>query len=827
MVPATLIALAMMANASVDARAQAGSEEALGTAAVEHRSYSEAAQHYARALELAEQTRDASLIAHIFEDLEDAYFTIGKFDRVLELANRMLEKPGDPNAPFYLHQRGMAYSEMHEPEAAWRSYEQALPLAEATGDLKLIGDIHRDRAIWLFRYQRDQRAALKEFDQALDYGRRAHAWYLVTSTLHTSGNMFRFFGDLPEALRRYQEALSIAVREHTGTAHILKNIGATYRQMGMPKESAEVLTRAITTADQRDVNEICWQARNELGILMRDNDPVRAEQCFREALDLLEAHQSDVLLEDFRPGALAGAMLWSNPYDEYITLLLQQRRPADAFFVAERERARAFLETLSASHEAIRGEVPAAFVTAERQILDRIKTAQALLRTDEVRNEKRKALVTAIGHSEAELTALRLKFAVEHPAVGHARFPKLWQIPELQSTLLAPDEALIAFHLGKSESVAWIVTRDRLRTVILPPAASVEKLAEDALRELRNPLSSRHIALDALSRALQIDSLASLAGITRLTIVPDGILHDIPIDALVDSRALPLIERFAVSYAPSASSLAYLRSAQRRAAHDPVTLLAVANPVVSATALSSTRQADLAHLNLLAPLPQSAGEAERITALFGSTAHVLEGSRARISELRSEGLERARMIHFATHGLVDEVRPDRSGLVLTADPPRDDGLLQVRDVYSLHLNADLVTLSACETALGQNVTGEGMIGLTRAFFFAGARSVVASLWDVDDASTSRLMQEFYANIRRGDPIDIALQRAKLDLLHTGKAPFYWASFIVSGNARISEPPPANPNPAPEIGVAVAFLAAALLYLRIVKVRRGEDTSGRP
>src|SRR5438094_7936351 len=121
---------------------------------------------------------------------------------------------------------------------------------------------------------------------------------------------------------------------------------------------------------------------------------------------------------------------------------------------------------------------------------------------------------------------------------------------------------------------------------------------------------------------------------------------------------------------------------------------------------------------------------------------------------------------------------------MSADPPHDDGLLQVRDIYSLHLTADLVTLSACETALGQNVTGEGIIGLTRAFFYAGARSVVASLWDVEDDATSRFMQRFYRNIRQGQPIDVALQHAKIDFLRAGGTtgnPFFWASFVVSGN----------------------------------------------
>src|SRR5207247_726121 len=186
------------------------------------------------------------------------------------------------------------------------------------------------------------------------------------------------------------------------------------------------------------------------------------------------------------------------------------------------------------------------------------------------------------------------------------------------------------------------------------------------------------------------------------------------------------------------------------------TLVAVGNPVVHGGAAARTRQVDLSHVDLLTPLPYSADEISAIADLFQPGVRVLESTHATEGELRTIGIDRARMLHFATHGLIDEIHPDRSGLVLTANPPRDDGLLQTREIYGLQLHADLVTLSACQTALGQHVTGEGIIGLTRAFFYAGARSIVASLWDIEDASTARLMREFYTNIRRGEAIDLAL-----------------------------------------------------------------------
>ncbi|HEX9500714.1 MAG TPA: CHAT domain-containing tetratricopeptide repeat protein [Thermoanaerobaculia bacterium] len=801
------------ANALISRAAGAERRDALG----------EAADEYSQALECAERAANSPLIAQAFEALEDVYFRQGKSDRVLDLANRMLERARDPNAPLYLHQRGLAYSEMHEPDAAWQAFDQALPLAESTGNLKLIGVIHRDRAIWIWRFQRDRARALSEFDQALAYGRRAHAWFLVTTILHTSGNMFRSSAgaDLPEALRRYNEALSIARREHTGAAHILKNIGDVYRQMGDSARAEAALEEAVQIADRRNIAEVRWMARNELGMILRDDDPARAEIYFREALDLVESHLSDVLLDDFRPGVLAGSMMWANPYDEYVSFLLQQHRTADAFLVAERQRARLFLETLSVSRATLTHEVPTKYSSAERQILDRIKTAQASLRTDTLTDAKRTEIVANVGRYESELSDLRLKLAVEHPSLAHARFPKLWQASEVQAKLLASDESLLSLYLGRDRSVAWVINRDRIGTVLLPPRDEIDRRARAALQELRNPLGRDHTALDALSRALEVDAISKLAGKPRLVIVPHGILYDIPFEALVDPSGRPLIERFAVSYAPSASSLAFLRSLPGTPAGS--TLVAVANPIVAGRESAVKRQVDLAHINLLQPVIHSSEEAHGIAQLFDRS-RVLEGPLATRSALRNGGLAEAKILHLATHGLIDENRPERSGLVLTADPPRDDGLLQVRDIYSLRLNADLVTLSACETALGQNVTGEGMIGLTRAFFYAGARSVVASLWDVEDTATSRLMQRFYKNIRRGEPIDIALQHAKLDLLHSGgstSAPFYWASFIVSGQAHATIDIPQT-NPYLPFGIATAAVLLLVVFYyrgRIVNVRR--------
>jgi CHAT domain-containing protein len=716
----------------------------------------------------------------------------GEWDRLLALANERLRTaaPDDPMRDDYYLTRGEAYSELHDAALAREALDRALPLAEAAHHDLILAKIHRHRGLVLWRYDRNLDAAEREYEVALEYAQRVGDGPEIVNVLIVAANPYRDEArrDLPRALRLYLRALDI-VRQQAlfgWLPILLKNVGDVYRQQGDLDAAERTLTEAMGRADAAGATEQRWATRLELGMIARARGhAAEAEQYYLQALEILDEKQSSVLLEELRAGALAGSLLFANPYDEYIDFLIAQGRSADAFLVAERQRARVFLDTLSGARESLAEALPAGFAGQERALLGAITRAQAELRAGEASDARRAELLAAIGRSETAMEDLRLRLAVDRPALAHARYPRLSTVESLQRTVVGVDEALVSVYLGAHHSVAWIVSRDRLITIALPSHATIDPLVRSALSALRDPAGDDPRALSALSRALRIDELLTASRRPRLIVVPSGPLYDLPFEALLDGSGHPILERVAISYAPSASVLAFLRSEPAVAAGE-TPLLTVANPIVSPSRAGSTRPADLGHLDLLTPVPSTAEEAHVIARLFGAGASVLEGSRATRAELERSGAGHARILHFATHGLIDEERPERSGLVLTADPPRDDGLLQMRQIYGLHLDAQLVTLSACETALGQNVTGEGVIGLTRAFFYAGARSVVASLWDVEDQATARLMEAFYARLRAGEPIDEALRHAKLTLLRgAGPAarPFYWAAFVASGDAR--------------------------------------------
>jgi CHAT domain-containing protein len=279
-------------------------------------------------------------------------------------------------------------------------------------------------------------------------------------------------------------------------------------------------------------------------------------------------------------------------------------------------------------------------------------------------------------------------------------------------------------------------------------------------------------------------------------IVPDKSLAYLPFETLVAAKpsgasgSQYLIERFAIDYAPSASALAEVVGIQ--APKQSQAFVAFADPIYEAdsqdkASSSAGKTNHLAERGLdLRPLPYTRTEANSIGALFPPTERkVFLGADASEQNVKSAPLVDYRYIHFATHGVVDEDMPSRSGVVLSlVGNDKEDGVLQMPEIMRLKLNADLVTLSACRTGLGEIVGGEGVLGLTRAFMYAGARSVVASLWNVNDTATAALMKSFYTNLKNGQPKDEALRQAKLSLIRgkqmTWRHPYYWAPFVLAG-----------------------------------------------
>jgi CHAT domain-containing protein len=371
---------------------------------------------------------------------------------------------------------------------------------------------------------------------------------------------------------------------------------------------------------------------------------------------------------------------------------------------------------------------------------------------------------------------------------------------------LSPDkEYVLEFFLGERRSFAWLVTSNDVSVEILPGRQEIEKAVEPYLAAINtrpnNLYLERRLATQReLAEKLCSQLLGRLAGRLapdkQLIVVPDGILYYLPFETLRHNGRY-LVEDHDLRYAPSASLLGLLRALQSQAkAEDKLDLLAFGDPLFSPEGtkpkrgindIDATRQAVNATDGFqLDALPWTRNEVEGIAKLFApDRCRVFLGKESTEEAIKAAPLRRYRRLHLATHALANEKNPSRSAIVLTLDAdPQEDGFLEVGEIAELDLDCDLVVLSACQTGRGQLFSGEGIVGLSRAFLYAGARSVVVSLWNVSDLSTSALMKNFYQHLIRNMSNAAALREAKLQMLRSDtetRHPYYWAPFIIIGN----------------------------------------------
>lgn len=471
-----------------------------------------------------------------------------------------------------------------------------------------------------------------------------------------------------------------------------------------------------------------------------EGDREGAERYLREAIELLESQRSNLQKEDYRLGFVGGRV---DVYAEMVALLLEDGRSAEAFEFAERAKARALVDMLATR---------ATFAAGPNDLgLDLVR------RLDEL--EERSLQVAALGGDgaatrSAEIDATRRQLIETAPELASLVTVDALGARDIQA-LLGPDEVMLVYFGEGDALAAFVVTREAVDHVRLEGGG-----LNSAVRRMRESVQDRQSDAHERQTRLMYDRLIRpLAGKldgSTLTIVPHGPLHYLPFAALNDGSDF-LIERFTVRLLPSASVLRFLEGGGA-AAQD---LLALGNPDRGDRSLD---------------LPGAERETRVIDQGWG-------GSRVLLRDVATEANFKTfaasfRYLHLASHGLFDPDRPLNSRMLL-APGDGEDGDLTVGELYEMRLNADLVTLSACETGLGEIKSGDDVIGLTRGFLYAGARSVVASLWPVSDEATAFLMQAFYRNLKTASKAQ-ALRDAVVATRREFPHPIYWSAFNLTG-----------------------------------------------
>jgi CHAT domain-containing protein len=775
------------------------------------------------------------------------YQSLGEMQKALEKYNESLpisRAIGDRRGEAYtLGNIGAVYRDLGEMQKALEKLNESLPIIREVGDrsgeaitLGNIGLVYRDLG--------EMQKALEKFNESLLISRALGDRIGEAVTLNNISLVYRSSGEMQKALEKLNESLLIkrAVGDRRAEATTLHNIGAAYLLLGEVEKALDKFNEALPI--RRAVGDRYGEADTLLGIArteQKQGNLDRARQTVEQAISIIESLRINISSQQLRASYLASRQEF---YQSYIDILIEQHKQnpaaafdATAFAVSERARARSLLELLTESRVDLRQGVDSALLERERslqQLLNAKAAVQARLLNRKHTPEQADAAAKEIASITSEYDEVRAQIRTRSPRYASLTQPQPLNLAEIQQQVLDEDTLLLEYALGEKRSYLWLVSQRSIETYELPPRAEIETTTRRVYELLTvRPKTwappDRQLVTQAraLSRML-LGPVDSRLGSKRLVIVAPGTLSYLPFAALplpaAEKRPAggyqPLAAKHEIVHLPSASVLSVIRREMAGRQRATQSIAVLADPVFEANdprldsaknnkasaktqdAPSSTPGTNAEESDLtrairtisfansrtgFARLAFSRHEANSIFALVpGGTGLKATDFNASRALVLSGQLGRYRILHFATHGLLNSQHPELSGLVfslLDRDGKPQDGFLRLHEVYNLQLNADLIVLSACETGLGKEIKGEGLIGLTRGFMYSGAPRVVASLWNVDDLATAELMKLFYRGLLKDAlPAGAALRAAQVEMSKQRRwaSPYYWAGFVLQG-----------------------------------------------
>ncbi len=682
---------------------------------------------------------------------------------------------------------------LEEPDQSSQFLDEALKLARNEGQAEQIastllelGRSHEAAGLHL-RATAILHEALESLGPALHPGLRVRLLGTLARVQHASGLEV-------EALESAQRAVTTARRSDTShLAEALTRLGSILVDTGAVDEGQSALVEALGAIQPSGQPLLHAEIRRWLG-----RAAAEAGKLEEAAEHLTQAVEQVEYLRGNLPSPETRIRFLARRHELYLELLgvvaaLDHDDPTgdwrnQAFQVSEQIKARAFLDMLNQSRAEILKSAEDGLIQREKLLRDTLSLlyGEIQIARDAGDGERVDLLLRRAQEIETHYEALQREIRTRNANYADLRYPQIVDGEEVRRTL-APGSALLEYVLGPERSYLFVVQRSGVDLHPLPGEPEIRSRVL-LLRRYLEEGDVRSWALAQRDSRWLFDVLlgpaaASLNGVARLQIVPDRALHYLPFEFLQNSSLEHAIESWEIQYAPSAT---VLNSLHRRSESDEWTwnFVAFAGPQGGLGGGTDGLRQEPGKGRPLPALPGSIEEAESIARLSPSQSKVFTGLAANQKNLMgSPEIRRTRWLHFATHGLIDDNDPMRSAIVLAPDANGDDRL-EAAEVFDLKLDAQMVVLSACESGLGPEVRGEGLLGLTRGFLFAGSRSVVVSLWPVGDRSTTRLMQDFYRRMYEDKSASSALRRTKLEMIDAGYPPRAWAPFIVIGGSEV-------------------------------------------
>lgn len=768
--------------------------------------YRLALEYYQKSLTLSERLENKRITADTLSKIGSVNYLQGNYGEALAYYNKsfkLREALGDKagmvttltgigNVHFMQRSTGLALEYFQKSLALGQEVGNRRPIAHT---LISIGVVYRD--------QGDYGLALDHFNKSLKLSEELGDKLLISYGLYQIGFTNQIQGAYDSALDHYRKSLALkeALNEKRGIAETLNDIASVQYEQGDYRAALETAGRALTIAREIGFRETLWEAPTTSGRAYRVlGQPDQSRHAFEEAI---------ATIEDFRKQVGGGAQdlqrFFENkvsPYHAMIELLAAQNNHREALVYAERAKSRVLLDVLQTSSGSVTKDMTAQEHEQERTLRSELVSLNSQVSRERLRTEPDPTRVTEVNarlqKARLEYEAFQTTLYAAHPELRVHRGEAKTLTMEDARGLLTNQEALLEYVVTDKKIYLFVLTTEASQTANAPNLKSYTlSISRNDLAQqvtaFRQQLARRDLTFRATANKLYElligPALAELHGKRTLVIVPDGVLWELPFQALTDATGQYLIEGHAISYVPSLTVLREMTKhrKQKHAVNRDMNLLALGNPELRN---ETAERVKLVHRDeKLEPLPEAEKEVKTLGQLYGPSSTIYIGADAREDRFKTEA-NRFNVLHLATHGILNDASPMYSQIVLAQSEKGEDGLLEAWEIMKLNLNADLVVLSACESGRGRVGVGEGLIGLTWALFVAGTPTSVVSQWKVDSASTTALMLEFHRNLRTRvkDPNTHvspakALQEAALKLLRQKeyRHPFYWGGFVVVGD----------------------------------------------
>ena len=852
-----------------DSRGQAETYTSLGYAASDLGQIKDAFDFYHQALNLWKAMGDRQGEAVTLTAMGRLYSRVGESQSALDFFNRALpviERSGNRvEQARVLTGIAFVYTRVGENDKAIDYYQRALSLFETANYLNgQASTLHSLAKVYNELDQREK--ALDTLQKGLEIARSIRDRRLEIHCLLETGKLLDKAGNKNAAIKNYLLARSFAhsQKDRRPEMDAWNLLGLTYKTQNKPRLALDCFRKALALSRKAEYRfgesaMLYHIARTqfELGEL------ADAQVQTKAAIDVIESLRTKVGSYELRASYFASVR---DLYELYIDVLMElnNQHPNEGFNVlafeaSERARARSLQEMLATARVGVREKVDPELLARERALREELsaKAEQSLLVQASSGREGERAAVDR----ELEDLATRyqeVRAQVRAASLDHTEQtqPRSLGLQEIRDRDLADDTALLEFFLGQRRSYLWVVTKNSFKSLSLPPRGEIEASAVALRKLLIPPTAQPGESFDELqARVREAESeywrkasvfsetlLGPVAGdlkAKRLLIVPDGPLQYISFAALpIPARGddvKPLMLEHEISLQPSASILAMLRSRADNPAEKAIAVFAdpvfelddsrfengprqmlAANPTHDASMERALRDVNTTWVTGGIPrLLASREEAEAITGLTSLSANLKAiGFEANKAALTSLDLSQFQIIHIATHGVLDSRRPELSGLLLSRfdkEGRPKEGFLRLDDIYNLSLSASMVVLSACNTGLGKDVRGEGLVGLVHGFMYAGTSRVVASLWKVDDDATAQLMAHFYREMFQGGKSPAAaLRAAQIEMWEQKRwrSPYFWAAFVLHGDYEGRVNDTRRPQQFPWSAAAIAALLVA-------------------